>query len=536
MQKTFDRDTVSVEAALDKRKLWPYGEARKILKRHDYDPDHLYTFETGFGPSGFPHIGTFGEVVRTEFIIHALKEFGFKTALIAFSDDLDGLRKVPEGMPEWLGEHLGKPVSSIPDPFGECSSFSEHMNKKLREMLDWMEIDYQFRSSKESYERGEFDEGIKILLKNYKTLEEIIIPTLSEETRKQWYPFFPICESCGRVLTTVVKEVDLESYIIRYGCIKTHGEIQGCGYEGTQSALGGQGKMTWRVDWPLRWYALGIDYELYGKDLIDSYAIGKKIMKKIFKRREPENMYYEMFLDSSGAKISKSKGRGLTVEQWLTYGTLESLNLLMYRKPRQAKELSFRIIPSYVDDVTAISLNYHQRAPVDEHEYHFITNFHVGGKTFPMVSYMLICNLMTALKSTERELIKDYLSRQKDLTGDDQEDKLLDDLIDRASRYYYDFIAPEKHEILFTEEDIGYLGEFLDFISSEQSAESIHNAVYEIAQKKGIKPQHLFRIIYRALIEQDRGPRLGNFITMIGQEKTLEIMRNRISRLTQKSE
>ncbi|HHC24924.1 MAG TPA: lysine--tRNA ligase, partial [Desulfobacterales bacterium] len=184
------KNTTSVEINTDikEKKLWPYGEANKLLKRYDYSPDHIYTFETGFGPSGFPHIGTFGEVVRTEFIINALKEAGFKTKLIVFSDDLDGLRKVPEDMPDWLGEHLGKPVSSIPDPFGECESFSEHMNEKLRQMLDWMEMDYEFRTSRESYENGDFDEAIKILLRNYNTLEKIIAPTLSKETLQDWYP------------------------------------------------------------------------------------------------------------------------------------------------------------------------------------------------------------------------------------------------------------------------------------------------------------------------------------------------------------
>ncbi|QTA91905.1 Lysine--tRNA ligase [Desulfonema magnum] len=511
-----------------KKKLWPYGEANKVLKRHDYNTDHIYTFETGFGPSGFPHIGTFGEIVRTEFIINGLKDAGFKTKLIAFSDDLDGLRKVPEGMPEWLKEHLGKPVSAIPDPYGECSSFSEHMNSKLRKLLEWMGIEYQFKTSKECYENGDFDEAIKILLSNYKMLEKIIAPTLSKETLENWYPFFPLCEKCGSVLTTVVKEVNLEDYTVRYACTKTHGEVQGCGYEGWQTALGGHGKMTWRVDWPMRWYALGVDYELYGKDLIESFKIGKRIMNQIFRTKEPENMFYEMFLDENGAKISKSKGKGLTVEEWLKYGTIESLYLLMYRRPRKAKELSFNIIPSYVDDVTSLSANYHSNSHPEEHDFNFITRFQGKEKTFPGISYMLICNLMTALKSDDKKLIKNYLSKQKELTEEDIESDFLNDMIEKASRYYHDFVTAKKPEFELSNEDIFLMGQFVGLLYTELTSEEIHNAVYTIARDNGRNPRDFFKIIYLVFIGQDRGPRVGTFVKMIGQEKTIEIVSNAI--------
>lgn len=527
--KKVNQKSVETNKAIEKRRLWPYCEATKILKRHNFSTDHVYTFETGFGPSGLPHIGTFGEVVRTEFIINALKEFGYKTKLITFSDNLDGLRKVPEGMPDWIKEHLGKPVSSIPDPYEKFSSFSEHMNDKLKKMLEWMEIDYQFKSSKETYESGEFDEAIKLLLENYKVLEGIIAPTLSKDTLQNWYPFFPICEECDKVLTTVVKDVNLDDYTVSYVCNKSHDTIHGCGYEGTQTALKGRGKMTWRVDWPLRWYALKIDYELYGKDLIDSFDIGKNIMKKIFKTRSPENMFYEMFLDENGAKISKSKGKGLTVEEWLKYGNLESLHLLMFRRPRQAKELSYKIIPSYVDDVISFAKSYHSKVEVEEHEFNFITNFHAKETFFPDISYMLICNLMTALKSTDKELIKNYLSKQKNLTDRDLNSNFFDVLIDKSSRYYNDLISKQKHEITFSKEEIFYLKQFIELLHTELSGEEIHNAVYNLARENNLKPKDFFKIIYHALIEQDRGPRLGNFVEMIGREKTIELINNTIS-------
>jgi lysyl-tRNA synthetase class 1 len=513
---------------IESRKLWPYAEAKKVLSRHNYDPDYTYIFESGFGPSGFPHIGTFGEVVRTEFIINVLREFGFKTKLIVFSDDLDGLRKVPEDMPAWLKEHLGKPVSAIPDPFSEFSSFSEHMNNKLRQMLDWIQIDYEFKSSRETYASGEFDEGLKILLENYHALEDIIVPTLSKKTRENWHPFFPICERCGKVLTTTVQEVNLLESTVKYSCNKEHNDIAGCGYQGEQSFLGGHGKVTWRVDWPLRWYSLKIDYELYGKDLIDSFIIGKKIMTNVFHTKEPANMYYEMFLDETGAKISKSKGKGLSVDDWLKYGNIESIRLLMFKHPKKAKELSYKIIPWYLDNVIISSRDFHSRENIKEHEFSFITRFKAKDCFYPDIRYMLICNLMTALKTTDKQMIKDYLAKQQDLSKDDIESNFIDDLIDKAARYYNDFVSTEHRELALAKKDTRLICLVIDLLHTDQTAENLHNAIYEIARKNDIEPQALFKILYLCLIGQEKGPRLGSFIKMIGQERTIDILQNSV--------
>lgn len=523
-----DGKNSDIRTELEGRKLWPYVEAKKVLGRHNYDRDFTYIFESGFGPSGFPHIGTFGEAVRTEFVINALKEFGFKTKLIVFSDDLDGLRKVPEDMPAWLKEHLGKPVSSIPDPFGDAPSFSGHMNNNLKRMLDWIGLDYEFKSSRETYQNGEFDEGLKILLRNFKTLESIIAPTLSEKTLQAWYPFFPICESCGKVLTTIVRDVNLQDSTVKYSCTKEHGEISGCGHDGEQSFLGGRGKVTWRVDWPLRWYSLKVDYELYGKDLIESFVVGEKIMKKIFNARPPANLYYEMFLDETGAKISKSKGKGLTVDDWLKYGNMESIRLLMFKQPQKAKELSYKIIPWYVDNVIISSRDFHGKEHVREHEFNFITRFKAAESFYPNISYMLICNLMTTLKTSDKGIIKDYLSRQQDLSKDDLEGAFINDLIEKAGAYYTDFMGSEKHDLKFSQEDILHIGQVIDLLSDELTAETIHNSIYEIAKKNNIEPQRLFKILYLSLIGQERGPRLGGFIKMIGQDKAIEILKTAV--------
>jgi lysyl-tRNA synthetase class 1 len=512
-----------IAGQLSARKLWPYAEAKKVLERHGYDREYTYRFESGFGPSGFPHIGTFGEVLRTNFIMQAVREFGFRTKLIVFSDDLDGLRKVPEGMPAWLAEHLGKPVSSIPDPFGEHGTFSEHMNARLRDMLATIGggIEYEFRSSRAAYESGEFDEGIRILLKDFKKLEEIIAPTLSEDTLRTWYPFFPICENCGKVLTTVVTGVDAEAATVSYECRKPHETVKGCGHVGTQSALGGRGKLTWRVDWPLRWYALKIDYELYGKDLIDSFAVGRKIMRGVFGAPEPASMYYEMFLDEQGAKISKSKGKGLGVAEWLTYGTPESLNLLMFRKPQKAKELSLQIIPRYVDDAIAIARDRTGKPEAVEHEHDFILDERAGGKAYPPeVSYGLICNLMTALKSTDGAMLKNYLGEA--VAGGDG--RAMDELIEKAGAYYRDFMLTHRQEFQFTEGERALLARFAIALGEDLEADAIHSLVYDIAVEAGVPPAELFKTLYHALIGQDRGPRLGSFIKMIGREKAVELL------------
>ncbi|MBZ0306956.1 MAG: lysine--tRNA ligase, partial [Anaerolineae bacterium] len=347
--------------------LWPDKEAQQILKFHRAE---TYVVETGFGPSGKPHFGTFGEVVRTNYVMLALNELGHKTRLIAYSDDMDGLRKIPEGFPGWLKEYIGRPVSRIPDPFEEYPSFSARMNALLVKMLDELQLDYELRVSSVCYPEGAFNEQIKMVIQNYEAVQEIIFPYLRDETKEHWFPFFPICEHCGSISHTRVTAVDKENLILNYTCDREFGGVPGCGHSGQVQALNGNGKLQWKVDWPARWHAFGVHYEMFGKDLIESAEVGDRIVQRVFKGKPPVHMFYELFLDHIGRKISKSKGTGLTAEEWQRYGTHDSLMLLMMDKPREATKLYPGIIPRYVDTAMKAADAYFSGDPKLEREAH----------------------------------------------------------------------------------------------------------------------------------------------------------------------
>ncbi|RYD47972.1 MAG: lysine--tRNA ligase, partial [Sphingomonadales bacterium] len=338
-------DTSELRAAALESKAWPYEEARKLLKRYPEGKPggEPMLFETGYGPSGLPHIGTFQEVLRTTMVRKAYEEMtGLPTRLIAFSDDMDGLRKVPDNVPnkEMLTTHLGKPLSRIPDPFGTHDSFAAHNNAMLRDFLDRFGFEYEFASSTDYYASGRFDEKLRDVLRNYDAIMAVMLPTLRAERQATYSPVLPVSPTSGVVLQVPVEVVDAEAGIIRF-------EDDGQTIE--QSVFGGQAKLQWKPDWGMRWAALGVDYEMYGKDLIDSGVLGGKIAQ-ILGGRKPEGLIYELFLDAKGEKISKSKGNGLSIDQWLTYGPDESLAFYIYREPKKAKALHLGLIPRAVDD------------------------------------------------------------------------------------------------------------------------------------------------------------------------------------------
>src|SRR6187399_1603845 len=328
-------------------KAWPYEEARKLLKRWpDGKPNGgEMIFETGYGPSGLPHIGTFNEVLRTTMVRHAFEELsgGAPTRLIAFSDDMDGLRKVPDNVPnqELLAKYLGHPLTKVPDPFGEYESFAAHNNAMLRRFLDRFGFEYDFASSTEYYASGRFDETIRQVLRKWDEILGVMLPTLREERRQTYSPVLPISPVTGKVLQVPVRVMDAELGLIAFT------DEDGTRIE--QTALGGRSKLQWKVDWAMRWVALGVDYEMAGKDLIDSTIQSGKIAR-ILGARPPEGFNYEMFLDEKGEKISKSKGNGLSLEEWLTYGSEPSLAFFAFREPKKAKSLHLGVIPRAVDE------------------------------------------------------------------------------------------------------------------------------------------------------------------------------------------
>src|SRR3954469_13515393 len=333
-------------------KAWPFEEARKLLARLETrrkagQAVKGVLFETGYGPSGLPHIGTFGEVARTTMVRHAfrvLTEDKIKTRLLAFSDDMDGLRKVPDNVPnkDMLAQHLGKPLTRVPDPFGTHPSFGQHNNARLRAFLDTFGFDYEFASSTDYYTSGKFDATLLRMLERFDAVMAIMLPSLREERAASYSPFLPICPRTGVVLQVPIVAHDVKAGTVSYDDPETQERV-------TLPVTGGHCKLQWKPDWAMRWVALGVDYEMAGKDLIDSVKLSGKICAALG-GKPPEGFNYELFLDDKGQKISKSKGNGLTIEEWLRYGTPESLGLFMYNKPREAKRLFFDVIPRHVDE------------------------------------------------------------------------------------------------------------------------------------------------------------------------------------------
>lgn len=518
----------------DQLNTWPYQEARKILDRLERvgaKKDKPVVFETGFGPSGLPHIGTFAEVARTSWVRRAFEELSDRpTRLIAFSDDMDGLRKVPQNMPqaEMIEEHLGLPLCDIPDPYGEEESFSGYMNAKLRTFLDSFEFDYEFVSSNDQYRSGAFNEGLLRVLEKYEEVREVIIATLRNPNREEWSPFLPICQKCGNVNATTVTAVQPGEGTLSYECGK-------CGHAETMPVTDGRVKCGWKVDWAMRWYVLGVDYEMYGKDLIDSAELSSEIVR-ILGGEPPAGMFYEHFLDEEGAKISKSKGTGLTIDEWLQYGTLESLSWFIYGRPTKAKRIFFEVIPRSTDQHLQKLTEFGELedAPARKNSpIYFIESRRLeAGEEVRFdsdISYTVLLNLVNVLNTADREIIWDYLRRYD--AEADKHAEIFDALIDRAIAYYRDFIAPTKEFALPDEEVMVGVRQLLDHLETveEPDPESLQNAAYRAGKDNGIALKKWFKSMYRLLLGQDQGPRLGTFIHLYGVEETRALIVARLA-------
>jgi len=424
-------------------KAWPFEEARKVLSRLKRIPEPTgpIIFETGYGPSGLPHIGTFGEVARTTMVRHAfrvLTEDKVPTRLICFSDDLDGLRKVPDNIPnkDVITEHLGKPLTQVPDPFGEYPSFGQHNNARLKAFLDTFGFDYEFLSATECYTSGRFDATLLKVLENYDAIRDVILPTLGPERRATYSPFLPISPATGKVLQVPVIDRDLASGSIVYKDPDTDKLTQ-------TPVTRGHCKLQWKADWAMRWAALGVDYEMAGKDLIDSVRLSGRICR-ILGRQQPEGFNYELFLDENGEKISKSRGNGITIEEWLSYASPESLALYMYQSPRKAKRLYFDVIPRAVDEYVG-----HLAAYPKEEQAPQLMNpvWHIHGGNPPEaelpISFALLLNLASASNSEDRDVLWGFIRRYTpDATPEGH--PLLDELVGYAIRYLHDFVKPSK--------------------------------------------------------------------------------------------
>ena len=506
-------------------KSWPFEEAKKIIKRIG-DNKRNIIFETGYGPSGLPHIGTFGEVARTSMVRFALNVLNpdLKSKIICFSDDMDGLRKVPDNIPnkKILEDNLEKPLSSIPDPYGEFESYADHNNNLLKNFLDRFNFDYEFMSASVQYSSGSFDETLKEILKNYDSIQDIILPTLGEERRKTYSPFLPICQDTGKVLMAKVIEVDQKNSSILYFDESKDKEIE-------TSILSGNCKLQWKVDWAMRWMALGVDYEMAGKDLIESVTLSGKICRALDKR-PPEGFNYELFLDENGEKISKSKGNGITIDEWLRYASPESLSLYMYQKPKRAKKLSFDVIPKAVDEYQTFLAKYNDQTSIEK-----LNNpvFHIHNGS-PLVfeipiTFSLILNLVNASQADNTETLWGFI---KSYIGEISEESkaYIDRLLEYAIFYFNDFILPKKKYREPSEEECKLLNMLLDKLQKldeNVDTETIQTIFYDIGKEANYESlREWFLALYQILLGQDQGPRLGSFVKLYGIDKTCTLIEN----------
>ena len=510
-------------------KSWPFIEAFKIINRlggiqnFTKPSKEFVLFETGYGPSGLPHIGTFGEVVRTSMVRHAFTSLvDCSTKLLTFSDDMDGLRKIPDNVPnqDMLKNYLGKPLTSIPDPFGKYESFGHHNNAKLRSFLDQFKFEYDFVSSTQKYQSGDFDESLKLILANHQKIISIILPTLREDRQKTYSPFLPISPITGDVLQVKIEEYRPYSNSVIF--------IDPLNNKLTEvEVTGGKCKLQWKVDWAMRWISLGVDYEMCGKDLIESADLASKVCQ-LLSKQPPVNFIYEMFLDEKGEKISKSVGNGISVNQWLRYAPPESLSLFMYQKPKTAKKLFFDVIPKNVDEYTSF-LNKFQFEEEPQKYNNPVWHIHSGlpPNNETEINFNTLMNLVSVCNSTDKKVIWKFL-KEYDENLNAQSSKLLDILIEYAINYYIDFILPSKKYLKINDENkkiFKDLYQLLKNIDRKSTSEEIQTEIYEIGKNHNFSNlRDFFKLLYQVLLGQDQGPRLGSFIKVFGIDKTCDLI------------
>ena len=503
---------------------WPFVEARKLAARTGPGvpaKGHVL-FETGYGPSGLPHIGTFGEVVRTQMVRRA---FGLlspaPTRLIAFSDDMDGLRKAPDNVPgaEALAAHLGKPLTSVPDPFGVHESFGAHNNARLRAFLDRFGFDYEFMSATECYRSGLFDDTLLAVLAEYDRIVEVILPTLGPERRATYSPFLPICPRTGRVLQAPIIARDVAAGTIAY-------RAEG-GRTVELPVTGGRCKLQWKADWAMRWVALGVDYEMSGKDLLDSVRLSGRIAR-LLGGRPPEGFTYELFLDEAGEKISKSRGNGLTVEDWLAYAPEESLAAFMYNAPRKAKRLHFDVIPRQVDDWLGALERFgaeDEAARLDNPAWHV----HAGSPPAAEsgIGFGLLLNLAGVCNTEDEAVLWGFIARYAPEAKPGAA-PILDRLVGHAAAYYRDRVKPRKTYRAPDEAERAALADLaraLRALPAGADAGAIQTEVYEIGKRHPFESlRDWFRTLYEVLLGQSQGPRFGSFAALYGVEETAALI------------
>ena len=507
---------------------WPFVEVRKLLKdRKDLiNKKKKIIFQTGYGPSGLPHIGTFGEVARTTMMINALKHITeTPTTLITFSDDMDGLRKVPENIPndKILYESLGKPLSSIPDPFQKYKSFSDHNNTMLKNFLNKFEFNYEFKSSTENYKKGVFNDSLKRVMEKYDLIMETILPTLRQERRKTYCPFLPICPETGKVLEIPMIEMNKEKSIIVFDNNGKKLEI---------NILNGNSKLQWKVDWAMRWFTFDVDFEMYGKDLIESAILSSKICQTLGKK-PPNGFAYELFLDEKGEKISKSKGNGITIDDWLKYASPESLSMYMYQNPKRAKKLYDGVVPKAVDDYLDL-IDKFKKQKDNEKLINPVWHVHNGNPPSEKIvmSFTMLLNLAGSSNADNKEILWKFINRfHEDIKP--QENIILDRLTNYAINYFKDKLEPKKNYKKPDQNEkkaLTALVADLKNVKKDLKPEEIQTLVYSTGKNNGYekKLRDWFKLIYQVLFGEIDGPRIGYFISYFGLKETIKLIEGKI--------
>ncbi len=517
------------KANIEKTNSWPFVEAKKILReRKKYiDKKGKIILQTGYGPSGLPHIGTFGEVARTSMVVNALSHLTeIPKEIITFSDDMDGLRKIPENVPNQnrLTNYLHKPLTDIPDPFEKYKSYGEHNNEMLKNFLNKFNFKYTFKSSTELYKSGFFNPTLKIILKKYSDIMNIILPTLGKERQKTYSPFLPICPETGAVLEIPVLEIDEKNWKIIF---------DNKGNKLEKSILDGNCKLQWKVDWAMRWFAIDVDFEMYGKDLIESAILSTKIIKLLGKDN-PTGFAYELFLDEKGEKISKSKGNGITIDEWLNYASPESLSLFMYQNPKRAKKLYKEIVPKAVDEY----LEFIEKGQ-SQNELQLLLNpaWHIHNGNMPkekfIMSFSMLLNLVETSNAETKDLVWKFVKKYKTKIFE-KDHKIFDNLIEYAIKYFNEVVKKTKKYKKPNKTEINALNALivaLDNCNDQMEPEDIQTQIYTVGKDNGYKEnlRDWFKLIYEVVFGVENGPRIGFFISFFGVKETKQLIKDKIS-------
>ncbi len=512
---------------------WLDKIAKELLMREkkiDRKSDVIRT-ESGLGASGLPHIGSFSDCARSYGIKLALEELGAKSEYIAFSDDKDGLRKVPEGMPDSLNKFIGYPVTSIPDPFKCHKSFGNHVSYLLTDAMDRTGIEYKFYSATEAYRDGLFNKQIEAILLNSERIGKIIRNELGQEKYVEILPYFPVCENCGRIYTTVAQKLFLKEKKISYACkgMKIHEQwIEGCDHKGEIDYRKGEGKLSWKVEFAARWDALKINFEAYGKDIADSVRVNDLICKEILNYIPPMHIRYEMFLDKGGKKISKSKGNVLTPQAWLDYGSPQSLFLLMFKRIVGTRTISFSEIPKHMDEIDELEQIFFGKKKIkDDKELAKLRGLYLYScllkpkkEAGAYIPYNLLVYLSrVAPKENKEDFILDKLTTYGYLN--DSTPNGIMEKINYAIKWSEDFAKIEEVEVSIDEKERAAIRDLIDVIQIEENEERLQHSIFEIAKKHGLLPRNFFKTLYMIFLGIPQGPRLGSYI--ISMEKEIVI-------------